>query len=213
MFLMVCTLSICSTTRDSHESGKMEKPDMNRMWETFIKIGLRKETSFGRIINMIRFNIYPMIEDLKQKKIINWYHFLIHNRESGVPTTEDDNNLYFHIRFTLNKNIEVKEEKDVNGFLPNYCVLTRKRKPRRIERISGIDKSLLRNEKIEEAWRIIGEQSEWLLNMLDIHKEDVEIDKYPKQIAQFLHYFFNMLGGFAILVKCPNCGHVFPFSL
>ena len=192
---------------------KMEKPDMNQMWETFIKIGLSSETSFGRIINMIRLKIHPMIGDLKQKKIINWYHFLIHNRKSGVPTTEDDDNLYFHIRFTLDKDIEVKDEEDVDSFLPNYCVMTQKRRPRRIERISGIDKSLLKNEEIEEAWRIIGEQSEWLLNMLNIRKEDVEMNKYPQQIAQFLHYFFNMLGGFPIYAKCPNCKHVFPLSL
>ena len=190
----------------------MEKPDLNRMWETFIKIGLPNEASLGRIINTIRFKVSPTIEDLKQQKIINWYCFLMHDRKSGVPTTEDDNNLYWHIRF------EPKQDMNPKDFLPRYCVKTRKVKFEWIADISiGIgevmDKSLLKNGKIEEAWRIIGEQSEWFLNMLNIHKEDVEINKYHKQIAQFLHYYFNMLGGFPIHVKCPNCGHGFAFSL
>ena len=168
------------------------------MWETFIKIGLPNEVSFRRIIDMIRFKLYPMISNLRQKKIINWYHFLIHNRKSGVPTTEDDDNLYFHIRFDLKRDINPKD------LLPRYCVMTRKRKP--IEKIAGINKSLLENEEIEEAWRIIGEQSEWIMDMLNIHKKDVEIPF--EQIGQFLHYYFNMIG---IGIKCPNCGHVFSF--
>jgi len=181
----------------------MEKPDLNRTWETFIKIGLPNETSLGRIINMIRFKVSPTIEDLKQQKIIKWYHFLIHDRRSGVPTTEDDDNCYFHIRLTLRKDVDPKD------ILPNHCVMTDKVHPN----LRDIDRTLLKNEEIEEAWRIIGEQSEWLLNMLNIHKEDVEINKYHKQIAQFLHYYFNMLGGFPIHVKCPNCGHVLSFFL
>jgi hypothetical protein len=68
--------------------------------------------------------------------------------------------------------------------------MTRKIERNRVELISGIDKALLKNEKIEEAWRIIGEQSEWLLEMLNIHKGEVGI---PLQhVAQFLHFFANM---------------------
>lgn len=193
----------------------MEKPDLNRMWETFIRIGLANQVPVARVIHMIRFNVYPMISDLRDKKIIDWHFFLIHNWRTGVPTTPDDKNLYFHIRFTVNKDIEVKNEKDVDNLLPNYCVMTRKIKRKRVENIhmsktEDMDKSLFRNEKIEEAWKIMGEQSEWVMNMLNIHKKEVEVP--VKHIGQFLHYYFNMFGGFPILVKCPNCGHVFPFS-
>jgi len=159
------------------------------MWETIRKNPTEDNLAkiSNRVCTMIRFKLYPLISNLRQKKIINWYHFLIHNRRSGIPTTENDNNAYFHIRVALRKDVKSKDFRDS---LPNYCVMTRKIERERVESISGINKSLLRNEEIEEAWRIIGEQSEWLINMLNIHKEDIEIPF--QQIAQFLHFYANM---------------------
>jgi hypothetical protein len=114
--------------------------------------------------------------------------------ESGVPTSDDDRAPYFHIRFEF-------KGADASKFLPDYCVMTRK--TGRIENILGIDRSLLKKGQIEEAWRVIGEQSEWVLNMLDIYKEYGEGPL--EQITQFLHYYFNML---QLSVKCPKCGGV-----
>ena len=172
----------------------MEKPDLNRMWETFIRIELPNEVSLGGVINIIRFKITPMISDLRQKKIINWYHFLIHG--SG---RKDDPNLYFHIRFDIKK--DIKSLDDLH--LPDYCEKDMTRKINPIRNIAGIDKSLIENEEIEEVWRIIGEQSEWIMNMLNIHKENVEIP--ITQIIQFMHYYLNMLGlgNRAILFLAP----------
>jgi len=152
----------------------MQKPDLNQMWETFIKIGLPNEVPHTKFYPLIRTKVYPTISDLEQKGLIDWYCFLVHNKKSGVPTTEDDDNLYFHIRFSLKKEINSKD------FLPNYCVMTRHIE-HGLESITGINKSIIRNEEIEEAWRIIGEQSEWFLEMLSIHKEDVGIP--PNQIG------------------------------
>jgi len=132
--------------------------------------------------------IYHTIRNLKQREVINWYHFLIHNRKSGVPTTEDDENLYFHIRVALEKDVEPK---DFRESLPDYCIMARPIE-RRLESIAGIDKSLIKNEEIEEVWRIIGEQSEWIINMVNIHKENVEIP--IPQITQFMHFYLNMIG-------------------
>jgi hypothetical protein len=168
----------------------MQVPDMNNVWETFIRISPDEN-----VINAIRSRIRPLIFHLRDEGLIGWYHFLIHNQKSGVPTSDDDTAAYFHIRF------EVKGA-DVNEILPAYCVMTRKHAP---ESIYGIDKTLLKNEQIEEAWRVIGDQSEWVLNMLAIHKDDAEIPS--KQIAQFMHYYSNML---QLAAKCPNCGTTIP---
>ena len=159
----------------------MEKPDLNQMWETFIRIGEMPFIDISKIIRMIRFQIDAMISHLIRDGTINWYCFLIHGKNS-VPTTKDDNNAYFHIRVSVKNNTEPS--------FPDYCVMTRKIERDWVKSISGIDKSLLENEEIEEAWRIIGEQSEWLLKMLNIHKEDVEVP--PRQIGQFYHFFANM---------------------
>ncbi|MDH5690662.1 MAG: hypothetical protein OEY81_04475 [Candidatus Bathyarchaeota archaeon] len=64
----------------------------------------------------------------------------------------------------------------------------------------------MKNEEIEEAWRIIGEQSEWLLGMLDIYKEELDIP--PQQIKQFFHYYFNMT---QVPITCPRCESNIPF--
>lgn len=163
----------------------MKKPDLDQLWETFIKIPTEEEPiSLNDVYDTIRFKIYPVISRLRDSHILDWYCFLIHNRNSGVPTSEGDDNPYFHIRFELRENI------NPNDFLPSYCVMTRKVRNEQVESITGVDKSLLKNEEIEEAWRIIGEQSEWLLDMLNIHKEDADIP--PEQIGQFLHFYANM---------------------
>jgi hypothetical protein len=160
------------------------------MWETFIKIAPEE-----RGITGIRSKVRPLVSRLRDEGFTGWYHFLIHSRQSGVPTSDHDPNLYFRIRFDF-------EGTDPTKNLPDYCVMTRK--TGRIENITGIDKSLLKNEQIEEAWRIIGEQSEWVLNMLNIHKENVDVPL--NQAMQFLHYYFNML---QLAVLCPNCGKPF----
>lgn len=163
----------------------MKKPDLDQLWETFIKIPTEDDTiNLNNIYNTIRSKIYPMISRLRNSGILNWYCFLIHNRHSGVPTSEDDDNPYFHIRLELEKNI------NPNDFLPSYCVMTRMIRRKQVESIAGIDKSLLKNEEIEEAWRIIGEQSEWLFELFNIYREDAEIP--PEQIGQFLHFYANM---------------------
>jgi hypothetical protein len=45
---------------------------------------------------------------------------------------------------------------------------------------------------VEDAWRILGEQSEWLMNMVNAHKENVEIP--VPQFVQFMQFYFNMVG-------------------
>ena len=165
----------------------MQKPDLDQMRETFIRIPTEnKRIRFSILYNNIRSKIYPMITRLIDNGMIRWYCFLIHDRNSGVPTSEDDNNPYFHIRFALERRVDAQE---FLGSLPDYCVMTR-RIERRLESIRGIDKSIIKGEEIEEAWRIIGEQSEWFLDLLNIHKENIDVP--PQQIAQFLHFYANM---------------------
>jgi len=79
---------------------------------------------------------------------------------------------------------------DPNEFLPEYCVDTEKILPMR--RITGIDGTILEEKDIAEAWRIIGEQSDFIIDLVRAHTENSEI--HPQQIAQFMHYFMNALG-------------------
>jgi len=150
----------------------MNKPDLNKLWETFIRFSW-DELSSGGHIGLIREKVAHVISVLKAKGDIGWYCFWIHDRNSGVPTSADDDYLYFHIRFELKKHISPVD------VLPIYCVLTRKVEPEWVKAVSidnkgsPFDVSLLRDESIEEVWRIRGEQSEWLLNLLKSFKNNV----------------------------------------
>lgn len=159
----------------------MEKPDLSRMWETWVRVGPNSGLTHRMLQDSIRNKIHPMVSRLQEQGTINWYHFLLH------PYPKDPANAYFHVRFSIKKDIETVD--DLN--LPEYCVPPEKTGP--LRNIAGINRALLRNEEIEEAWRIIGEQSEWIINLINIHKEDagwISID----QFVQFMHFFMNMMG-------------------
>ncbi len=160
--------------------------DLDRIYETFIKIPI--PFSWDAYINVLRTKVSPLISNLYAEKVIKWYCFLLHDRKSGVPTTEDDTVPYIHIRLEVN---EREEDDKLYSMLPPYCVMTRKIPRTDISQIAGIDKSLLKNFQIEEAWNILGESSVWILKMLEAHSSCEKIT--IQQIAQFLHYFSNAL--------------------
>ncbi len=177
----------------------MEIPNPNNIWETFIQIPIVSsetltEDKYKHIVNGIRFQIQPLINSLRDNNSINWFSFLIHGKNSGVPTREDDNNLYFHLRLSFSKKLD---EKDIQDQIPKFCLIpldnTRIRKTDVIQKgvITGIEKEFLKSKDILFAWKIIGEASEWVLNMIDIYDDDQNIPIH--QISQFLHFFRNML--------------------
>jgi hypothetical protein len=156
----------------------MERPDLDRMWETWIKIGPSSNLTQRMLWESIRNTIYPIVSDLEKRKIIDWYHFLFH------PNPHDPENAYFHLRFSVPEN--VREVRDMA--LPSYCAWPEKIAP--IKNIAGIDERLLIGEEIEEAWRLIGEQSEWIIDLVRTHKQDIP----DVQFVQFMHFFMNMMG-------------------
>jgi len=177
----------------------MQRPSLDKMYETFIRIGTEQ------VFDVIRFKVHRTIRQLNDDGIIDWYSFLIHDRESGdIPTSPDDNSPYFHIRISLSANNSLE---NLMKSLPAFCLMTRKAKLDSIDHIS-IDKtgtirfnpSLLKHEGIEEVWRILGEQSEFFLNVFDSYRDNTVIPVH--EISAFLHYFHNMVG---LSFQCPIC--------
>jgi hypothetical protein len=122
-----------------------------------------------------------VISILEKGKVMDWYYFLIHGREN-------DSNCYFHIVFSLREGVE---SKDFLNSLPSYCLDLKHLERGYGESISGIEKTLLKDDEIEEAWRIIGRQSEWIIDVVNIHK-DREIP--TQQFMQFMHFYMNAIG-------------------
>ena len=182
---------------------RMDKPHLDRIWETYIEIPIDYQkmgySTQQRIMRDTLFlKVRPTLLGLVQNGT-KWYCFLIHNSR-----VQGDQKLYWHIRFEPKEGIDDKEK--VNALLSDYCDKTKtelNEKVESIKTIGGIDESLIKNGEIEEAWRILGEQSKWFMDMLEIHK-DVAIP--PKQIFQFLHFFLNMS---QLLFVCPCCRSIF----
>ena len=167
----------------------LEKPDLDMLWETFIRFAW-DELSSGAHIGLIRDKVGHTISVLKARGKVGWYCFWIHNRDSGVPTSPDDEYLYFHIRFELTKHISPVD------VLPVYCVMTRKVERKWVSKVSvdangaEFDVSLLKDDSVEEVWRLLGEQSEWLLNLLNSFKVNGNIP--VSHIRGFLNQFTDM---------------------
>jgi hypothetical protein len=171
----------------------MQKPDLDRIYQIWITIDNPKgQILFNNALDTLKSQVSEVISILKKKKLITWYQFLIHGRKN-------DSNLYFHIRFSLRKGVTSKAFLDN---LPKYCLYPEQIKRENVESINGVFKQLLNNEEIEQAWRIIGEQSEWIINLISIHKDgNIPIQHF----VQFMHYYLNMmgLGNQAVLLLSP----------
>lgn len=160
----------------------MKKPDLSKICETFLKIDV---PNHAELYAFIRSDLAPVLLDLKEKGLINWYSFLIHDKKSGGIPTTDEKSAFFHIRLELGEGIDLEK---LN--LPRNFEFTRRVSSESLQSCSDINKNLLKNEDIAEAWRILGEISELVIAMLNAHKEDAEIP--PQQIAQFLHFLANI---------------------
>ncbi len=155
----------------------MQEPDLKKMWRTWIRIERGKNSVFKSFQDTIREKIQPFLQ-LEKNGEISWFYFLCHDKENPP----DPANLYFEVRFTTDR-------KNPKEFLREYCVDTDRYSPGTT--IPGIDEKLLEGGDIRKAWRIIGEQSEFIINFVCSYKKEIEIP--PKQIAQFMHFIMNPL--------------------
>lgn len=158
--------------------------NLDNIFETFIKIP--SDLQKPKFIRYVGDNIVPLISKLKKDSIIDWFSFLVHDKTGGVPTTNDDNSSYIHIRLELNAK---KKDSDLFEALPSDCLFTRKVDRKTLEEIDGIDKTMLKDNNIEEAWKLIGETSTFIIRMFEAHNNSIS----QLQVDQFLHFLANSL--------------------
>jgi len=170
----------------------MNIPNLNSVIETFIKIeyseGTPEETNWGNYIELLRSQVSPLVRTLWDEGAITWYSFLVHDRESGVPTTEEDDGLYLHLRIALT---DPANESEFIRRLPDSCVMTRKMKVPDPPSLDTVDISSLADANVEQGWKILGASSDWVLQLLESHDSTKPV---PLQnVSQFLHYLGNQL--------------------
>ncbi len=168
-----------------------------KIWETFLKIEPNPDLApemdatwcLSRgidpdapvVIKLLRDEVLPLVTRL-EKNGLSWYSFLTHNRDSGVPTTADDKNAYIHLRLDF----AYSAKSPVSLELGPLWTMTRE--VEQPKEIAGISCDAL---LIDQAWDLIGEQSQWLLFLIQSHQSD-SIPQLVIHIRQYLHFFANM---------------------
>ena len=71
----------------------MNAPDFDRVIETFIRTPIPENANLGQMqqawgpyMDLLRNNVAPLVNELMDKGVIDWYSFLVHTKNS-VPTT------------------------------------------------------------------------------------------------------------------------------
>ena len=180
---------------------QMNPPNLHRMMETFIPIpasgqALSAEAWQG-YLNLLRSKVAPLVRDLMKQGKIDWYSFLVHDKESGVPAEAGDG-LYVHLRFSLSP---AAEESRFAGQLSADCRFTRKMPPPDAVSLGAVHARSLRNGDIAQGWKIFGEESELVLSLLDAHDPDQPVP--PRNIGQLLHYLGNQVRAKAVGLPMP----------
>jgi hypothetical protein len=177
-------------------------PNIERIIETFIPIQVPTDATSLQIwqnyLDMLRSVVAPLVRDLTQKGAINWYCFLVHDRKSGVPTGQEDDKLYVHLRMSL---VKATHEAEFINQLPSFCYFSRKMTMPDPPSLDNVNIQFLARGRVEEGWKILGESSEWVLKMLDAHDPGKQVP--PQNVAQFLHYLGNQLLIKAVQIRMP----------
>lgn len=140
----------------------------------------------------LRYTVTPLVADLIADGVINWYAFLVHGRESGVPTAATDDWAYVHLRVALTQ--DATPESLFSRLTPE-CLMTRPMVPPEPPTLDAVDISGLVGGDVRYGWRLIGDSSEQVLKVIAAHRPDRPMS--DRTIAQLFHYAANEM-----LVRC-----------
>ena len=166
----------------------MELPDLNRMWETFVRIG-PKRTAGHDYIRGMRHEVTDVIATLRAAGLVDWYCILVHDHTSGVPTVTSDPDAYWHIRFAL---LPGKTEDELAAALPPCCLWLNHMPEQNTRYIGGLDASLMQNPDVAKQWQLIGLESELMLHVVSLYREDAHPGQVRLDMSQYAHFVDNM---------------------
>jgi hypothetical protein len=158
----------------------MDIPNLNRIIDTYIPI---TSLDLSAYLQQLRSQVLPEIRNLERTSAIRWYAFLIHDASQLGGREPMDGRPFIHLR------LEPASSLDPKSFirtLPSHFlnpIVTE------YSSIAGLDGSILTGADWAQAWKIHGECSSWILNLIEGHAGDIPV----KQIVQFLHFITNPL--------------------
>ncbi len=164
----------------------MRTPDLSRLVETFVLVGT--EPSPDRHFRMLRTIVAPVLRDLRDGNLIGWFSFLVHDHNSGVPTTPNDTAAYLHLRFERMPGIDFDT---LPAALPEFCVFSRPVSTVDERSLHPADHTALVAPEVATGWALFGASSEWALDFPCAHRNDRSLP--VNNLCQFLHYLGNQL--------------------
>jgi len=175
-------------------------PNLTRLVETYLRIGPPPAVVglWTVYLDVLRFRVAPPIDSLRKQQLIGWYSFLVHDRSSGVPTNETDQDLFVHLCVELVGSTSFDQ---LSEALPKEYLFTRNHGPIDAQTIYPADAGSFVNPELPTAWSLFGATSEWTLDFLGSHRPDRPIP--VQNVGQFLHYLGNQLMVRAVSIPMP----------
>lgn len=165
----------------------MRVPHLDRIVETFIRIGHRNNSAWDKYDGILRDTVDPLVTKLRQDQLIGWFSFLRHDRETGgIPVPADDLNIYVHLRLERLPGISYELVRDC---LPECCLMTRHMKPVGERSLGCADATALQAPEVAIGWALFGASSEWMLDFIRSHRPERSIPRNNR--LQFLHFIVN----------------------
>lgn len=177
-------------------------PNTARVIETFVPVPMDPRATsldvWQTYLTLLRREVSPLVRRLQETGLVSWYSFVAHAPgESDTPTGPDDTGLDVHLRLEMATNVDKGQ---LVAELPAFCKKTRSMPGPHPHAISGISHPM-RDGDISHAWGLLGQSSEWVLNVLDAHPAGQPIP--PEHIAQLLHFVGNQLLVRAVAIPMP----------
>ena len=132
----------------------MRTPDLSRLVETFVLVGT--EPSPDRHFRMLRTIVAPVLRDLRDGNLIGWFSFLVHDHNSGVPTTPNDTAAYLHLRFERMPGIDFDT---LLAALPEFCVFSRPVSTVDERSLHPADHTALVAPEVATGWALFGQSA------------------------------------------------------
>lgn len=158
----------------------MELPDLNRIVDTYVQVSSNVLSDY---LNQLKTDLLPHIRNLQNNGSIRWFSFLLHDA-GHLDGREPTNGRHFiHIR------LEPASSTDVQSFINSNTLPAHFLNPihKPFSQISGLDGAQFNSWA--HAWKIHGEASEWVLCLLEGHRNEPSFD----HVIQFMHFITNPL--------------------
>ena len=137
------------------------------------------------VLRLLRRQVLPLVRKLEKKRGLVGYHFLVHDRTSGVPCPPEDSAAYIQMRLWFKRGVDGEKI-----FAAPWCYAYAIDEVPAAQ-IAGDGERAI-DGGAEASWWILNEQAAWYLALIESFYADVDDIVVLKHVRQFLHYFANM---------------------